>query len=234
MKAYSRSHVGLVREQNEDTVLTDEQNGLYILADGMGGHQAGEVASLMAATILRDALAGQEPSVDKLTRGFRRANDAVYEKSLADSQYSGMGTTMTALWDDGDYLLLGHVGDSRAYVFEDGKLRQVSVDHSVVGDMVRSGAITAAQARVHPYRNVITRAVGTEDTIRTDVMELPKMAGARWLLCSDGLTDMVEDDEIADTLRSCDGEAAVERLIELALLHGGKDNVSVLLLEVDA
>lgn len=234
MKAYFRSHVGLVREQNEDTVLTDEQNGLYILADGMGGHQAGEVASLMAATILRDALAGQEPSVDKLMRGFRRANDAVYEQSLSDSQYSGMGTTMTALWDDGDYLLLGHVGDSRAYVFEDGQLHQVSVDHSVVGEMVRSGAITEAQARTHPYRNVITRAVGTEESIRTDVMELPKLAGAKWLLCSDGLTDMVEDAEIADTLRTHAAEAAVDRLIELALLHGGKDNVSVLLLEVDA
>ena len=234
MKAYFRSHVGLVREQNEDTVLTDEQNGLYILADGMGGHQAGEVASLMAATILRDALADQEPSVDKLMRGFRRANDAVYEQSLSDSQYSGMGTTMTALWDDGDYLLLGHVGDSRAYVFEDDQLRQVSVDHSVVGEMVRSGAITEAQARTHPYRNVITRAVGTEESIRTDVMELPKQPGARWLLCSDGLTDMVEDAEIADTLRAYTAEAAVDQLIELALLHGGKDNVSVLLLEVDA
>ena len=234
MKAYFRSHVGLVREQNEDTVLTDEQNGLYILADGMGGHQAGEVASLMAATTLRDALAGQEPSVDKLMRGFRRANDVVYEQSLSDSQYSGMGTTMTALWDDGDYLLLGHVGDSRAYVFEDGKLRQVSVDHSMVGEMVRSGAITEAQARVHPYRNVITRAVGTENTVRTDVMELPKMEGAKWLLCSDGLTDMVEDAEIADTLRGYEPAAAVDHLIELALLHGGKDNVSVLLLEVDA
>lgn len=234
MKAYYRTHVGLVREQNEDTVLTDEQNGLFILADGMGGHRAGEVASLMAATTLRDALAGEEPSVDKLLRGFRRANSAVFERSLEDSRYYGMGTTMTALWDGGEMLLLGHVGDSRAYLFSEDRLRQVSIDHSVVGEMVRSGAITEAQARTHPYRNVITRAVGTEDSVRTDVMELPRARGDRWLLCSDGLTDMVEDEEIAQTLREHPGEAAADRLIELALLHGGRDNVSVLLLEVDA
>ena len=234
MKAYYRTHVGLVREQNEDTVLIDESHGIYILADGMGGHQAGEVASYLAAVTLRDALAEGEPSVERLLRGFRQANAAVYERSQEDSQYAGMGTTMTALWDSGDCMLLGHVGDSRAYLFENDALRQVSVDHSVVGEMVRSGAITEAQARTHPYRNVITRAVGTEDTVRTDVMEVLRDPGAKWLLCSDGLTDMVEDADIARTLREFSGETAVEHLIDLALANGGRDNVSVLLLEVDA
>lgn len=234
MKAYYRTHVGLVREQNEDTVLIDESHGIYILADGMGGHQAGEVASYLAAVTLRDALAEGEPSVERLLRGFRQANAAVYERSQEDSQYAGMGTTMTALWDSGDCMLLGHVGDSRAYLFENDALRQVSVDHSVVGEMVRSGAITQAQARTHPYRNVITRAVGTEDTVRTDVMEVLRDPGAKWLLCSDGLTDMVEDEDIARTLREFSGETAVEHLIDLALANGGRDNVSVLLLEVDA
>lgn len=234
MKAYYRTHVGLVREQNEDTVLIDESHGIYILADGMGGHQAGEVASYLAAVTLRDALAEGEPSVERLLRGFRQANAAVYERSQEDSQYAGMGTTMTTLWDSGDCMLLGHVGDSRAYLFENDALRQVSVDHSVVGEMVRSGAITQAQARTHPYRNVITRAVGTEDTVRTDVMEVLRDPGAKWLLCSDGLTDMVEDEDIARTLREFSGETAVEHLIDLALANGGRDNVSVLLLEVDA
>ena len=237
MKVYYQTHTGLVREQNEDTVLADGEEGIYILADGMGGHQAGEVASDLAARTLRDTLAGQQPTAYRLRRAFRVANAAVYEKQLSDPALSGMGTTMTALWDEGEegeYLLLGHVGDSRAYLFLDGKLRQISQDHSLVGDLVRAGAITEEQARVHPQRNVITRAVGTDFTVRADVEEFLKTPGERWLLCSDGLTDMVEDAEIEETLAALSGQAAADRLVELALLHGGRDNVSVLLLEVEA
>ncbi|MBQ9299434.1 MAG: Stp1/IreP family PP2C-type Ser/Thr phosphatase [Clostridia bacterium] len=234
MKAYYKSHVGLVREQNEDTVLADDRQGIFILADGMGGHQAGEVASLLAATTLRDTLAGRTPSAEGMQQGFRAANSTVYRRSLEDSALNGMGTTMTALWDHGDHILLGHVGDSRAYLFLDGRLRQISEDHSLVGDLVRSGAITEEEAFHHPYRNVITRAVGTDETVRTDVVEILKTPGEKWLLCSDGLTDLVRDPEIAETLAAMDSQAAVDRLIELALLHGGKDNVSVMLLEVDA
>lgn len=234
MKAYWKSHVGLVRELNEDTVLVDEDQGIYILADGMGGHKAGEVASLLAATALRDALEHQTPSLEQLQKGFRQANTAVYQRQLKDSALSGMGTTMTALWDDGDHLLLGHVGDSRAYLYLNGRLRQISEDHSVVGEMVRSGALTEEAAFHHPYRNVITRAVGTDETVRVDVMRLLKSPGSRWLLCSDGLTDLVRDPEIAEALADHSGKDAAERLVELALMNGGKDNVSVLLLEVDA
>ena len=234
MKAYYRSHVGLVREQNEDTVLVDDRQGLFILADGMGGHQAGEVASLLAAATLRDTLAGQEPSAENMQLGFRAANSTVYRRSLEESGLNGMGTTMTALWDHGDHILLGHVGDSRAYLFRDGRLRQISEDHSYVGDLLRAGVITEEEAFHHPRRNVITRAVGTDETVRTDVAEILKTPGEKWLLCSDGLTDLVRDAEIAETLGSMAGEAAVDRLIDLALLNGGKDNVSVLLLEVDA
>ena len=234
MKAYYKSHAGLVREQNEDTVLVDDRQGIYILADGMGGHQAGEVASLLAATALRDALAEQTPSAEGMRQGFRAANSAVYQRSLEESEYYGMGTTMTALWDHGDHILLGHVGDSRAYLFRGGRLRQISEDHSFVGDLLRAGAITEDEAFHHPRRNVITRAVGTDETVQADVMEILKTPGEKWLLCSDGLTDLVRDPEIAETLESQDSADAVDRLIELALLNGGKDNVSVLLLEVDA
>ena len=234
MRAYYKTHVGLVREQNEDAVLVDEREGIYILADGMGGHKAGEVASLLAATTLRDALAGQTPSASALHSGFRKANEAVYEKQLTDSALSGMGTTMTALWNCGDYVLLGHVGDSRAYLFMNGRLRQISEDHSMVGEMVRSGVLTEDEAFTHPYRNVITRAVGTDASVRADVVQILKTPGSRWLLCSDGLTDLVRDPEIAQALRDAPGEAAADRLVEMALANGGRDNVSVLLVEVDA
>ncbi|MBQ7519056.1 MAG: serine/threonine-protein phosphatase, partial [Clostridia bacterium] len=162
MKAYFRSHVGLVREQNEDTVLTDEQNGLYILADGMGGHQAGEVASALAADTLLERLKDAEPAQGTLHAAIAAANAAVYEQQLNNADQAGMGTTLTVLWDAGDHVLLGHVGDSRAYVYMQGRLRQVSKDHSMVGEMLRAGMLTEEQARSHPYRNVITRAVGTD------------------------------------------------------------------------
>ena len=234
MKAYWKSHVGLVREKNEDSVLVDESRGIYILADGMGGHRGGEVASRLAASTLLEALADQTPSLELLQKGFHQANDAVYRRQLEDSAISGMGTTMTALWSGDEHILLGHVGDSRAYLYMNGRLRQISEDHSVVGDMLRAGAITEEEAFHHPYRNVITRAVGTDDTVRVDTVRVLKSPGSRWLLCSDGLTDLVRDGEIADTLAELDGKEAVDRLVELALLNGGKDNVSVLLLEVDA
>ena len=235
MKAYCKSHTGLVREQNEDTVLVNEEHGIYILADGMGGHKAGEVASDLAARTLMDALNGQgQPSAERLKTAIRRANSAVYKRQLEDENLSGMGTTLTVLWEKGDHVLLGHVGDSRAYLYGGGRLRQISEDHSMVGEMLRAGAITEEQARTHPYRNVITRAVGTDESVRPDVMEILKSPGEEWLLCSDGLSDMVPDGEIVQVLETCRGEEAVEKLIDLALLHGGHDNVSVLLLEVDA
>ena len=234
MKAYYKSHVGLVREQNEDTVLVDEQQGIFILADGMGGHNAGEVASLLAAETLRDALQGQTASADLLRLAFRRANRAVFERQLGEESLSGMGTTLTALWEAGDHVLLGHVGDSRAYLYAGGRLRQISEDHSYVADLVRAGAITEEEAFHHPRRNVITRAVGTDESVRADVVEILKAPGEKWLLCSDGLTDLVRDPEIAEILAQFSGQEAVEQLVDKALLYGGKDNVSVLLVEVDA
>ena len=234
MKAYYKSHVGLVREQNEDTVLVDEQRGIFILADGMGGHNAGEVASLLAAETLRDALQRQTASADLLRLAFRRANRAVFERQLGEESLSGMGTTLTALWEEGDHVLLGHVGDSRAYLYAGGRLRQISEDHSYVADLVRAGAITEEEAFHHPRRNVITRAVGTDESVRADVVEILKAPGEKWLLCSDGLTDLVRDPEIAEILAQFSGQEAVEQLVDKALLYGGKDNVSVLLVEVDA
>ena len=235
MKAYCKSHTGLVREQNEDTVLVNEEHGIYILADGMGGHKAGEVASDLAARTLMDALNSQgQPSAERLKTAIRRANSAVYKRQLEDENLSGMGTTLTVLWEKGDHVLLGHVGDSRAYLYGGGRLRQISEDHSMVGEMLRAGAITEEEAFHHPRRNVITRAVGTDESVRADVVEILKAPGEKWLLCSDGLTDLVRDPEIAEILAQFSGQEAVEQLVDKALLYGGKDNVSVLLVEVDA
>ncbi|MBQ7455437.1 MAG: Stp1/IreP family PP2C-type Ser/Thr phosphatase [Clostridia bacterium] len=234
MKAFVKTHVGLVREQNEDTVLADAARGIFILADGMGGHKAGEVASDMAARAVQGVLEEGEFSPVRLRAAISAANRAVYERQLDDEALSGMGTTLTVLWVRGERALLGHVGDSRAYLYLDGRLRQISEDHSVVGEMVRAGALSEEQARTHPYRNVITRAVGTDASVRADVAEYLLTPGSRWLLCSDGLTDMATDEEISRTLNALSGEAAAQRLVELALMNGGRDNVSLILLEVEA
>lgn len=233
MRAYTMTHVGLVREQNEDTIrVCAGEFSLYILADGMGGHQAGEVASKMAADVLEDDLRGEIPSRDKLTQAFYHANSAIYEKQLTDEKLSGMGTTLTVLWEGDTHVLVGHVGDSRAYLMVNGRLRSITEDHSVVAEMVRSGAITEEQARIHPYRSVITRAMGTEETVKVDMLEVLKTSGEKWLLCSDGLSDLVEDDKIEDILATFDSRTAVEMLVDSALKAGGRDNISVMVLEV--
>ena len=236
MKAYPVTHVGLVRPQNEDSIrVVKGACGLYILADGMGGHLAGEVASRMTCDVLEETLRDcLVPTASKLQSAIERANSAVFEKQKNTPEMKGMGTTLTLLWESEDHVLVGHVGDSRAYLWREGKLRQMTDDHSMVGELLRTGAITEEQARVHPYRNVITRAVGTDEALRVDVRRFLKEQGDMWLLCSDGLTDMVEDEKIARTLRDYAPADAAARLIELALQGGGKDNVSVVLLEVDA
>jgi len=236
VKAYPATHVGLVRKQNEDTIRVAEgKYSLYILADGMGGHLAGEVASRMTCDVLEETLRkNTEPTQGYLHDAVLQANSAVYEKQLANEAMHGMGTTLTMLWDAGEDVLLAHVGDSRAYLLRGGKMCQVTEDHSMVGELLKSGAITEEQARTHPYRNVITRAVGTDHTVKCDILRHDKKTGDLWLLCSDGLTDMVEDARIEEALKAYAPVDAVQRLIEMALQAGGNDNVSVMLLEVDA
>ncbi|MBQ1945695.1 MAG: Stp1/IreP family PP2C-type Ser/Thr phosphatase [Clostridia bacterium] len=236
MRAYPVTHTGLVREQNEDTVRVAEGAcGLYILADGMGGHLAGEVASRMTADEMEKRLfACAEPSTEIMREAIQQTNAIVYEKQLTEPEMHGMGTTLTALWEGREHVYIGHVGDSRAYLFRDGVLRQMTEDHSMVGELLRAGAITAEQARNHPRRNVITQAVGTDISVQPDVFQIIKTPGDIWLLCSDGLTDMVEDAFIAQTMAENAPAAATQLLLDEALKNGGKDNVSVMLLEVEA
>jgi len=236
VRAYPVTHVGLVRPQNEDALrVVKGLCNLYILADGMGGHLAGEVASQMTCDVLEEELRDcAVPVASRLQHAIEQANAMVFKKQMTSPDLHGMGTTLTVLWEGDDHVLIGQVGDSRAYLIRDGKLRQMTEDHSMVNELLRSGAITEEQARVHPYRNVITRAVGTDEALQPDVLQFLKMRGDIWLLCSDGLTDMVTDEEIAATLRDYAPAQAAERLLSLALASGGKDNVSIMLLEVDA
>ncbi len=176
---------------NEDAYLVDDAMGLIAVADGMGGHRAGEVASATALEALRAAINGGRP----LRESIEDANDAVYTKSLTDTSLRGMGTTLTAgTLVAGGTLLVGHVGDSRAYLLHDGELRQVTNDHSLVEELVREGRLTADEAAVHPQRSIITRALGVDASVEVDVYPVELVPGDRLLLCSDGLTGMVQPD----------------------------------------
>jgi protein phosphatase len=222
--------VGRVREVNEDSYLVDEAMGLYAIADGVGGHQAGEVASSTALEALRAAVR----SGKALRDAIEEANDAVYAKSLADDDLRGMGTTVTAATlAAGNTLLVGHVGDSRAYMLRDGDLRQLTTDHSRVQELVDTGHLTAEEAAVHPMRNIITRAIGMDETVEVDVYPVELRVGDRVLFCSDGLTDMLHDDFLGTELRREDDPSrAATRLVDAANRAGGVDNITVLVLGV--
>jgi PPM family protein phosphatase len=228
--AGSATDVGRVRTGNEDAYLVDEGIGLIAVADGMGGHQAGEVASSTALEALRAAVTGG----DQLRDAIVRANDAVWEKSGADEGLRGMGTTLTAgTMAAGGTLLIGHVGDSRAYLLRDGELRQVTSDHSVVAELVEAGEITEEQAELDPRRSMITRALGVEPGVDVDLIPLELLPGDRVLLCSDGLTTMVREDQILAILRrEVDPTRAASALIDAANANGGADNITTVVVDV--
>lgn len=222
--------VGRVREGNEDGYLIDEALGLVALADGMGGHQGGEVASATALEALRAGVT----SGASLREAMEEANRAVFAKALTDTSLYGMGTTLTAgTLVTGGTLLIGHVGDSRAYLFRDGDLRRLTTDHSHVEELVRDGKITEDEAAVHPMRSVITRALGIDETVDVDVYPVALLPGDRVVLCSDGLTDMVHEDAIAGELRrESDAKRAAARLVDTANQAGGVDNITVVVIAV--
>jgi serine/threonine protein phosphatase PrpC len=223
------SHRGLVRQINEDSFLV--RRSLYAVCDGMGGARAGEVASQMACERLV-AINPREAGRDELREAIVEANGSIAARSLADPQLLGMGTTLTSALIHDDSVILGHVGDSRAYLLHDGDLRQLTEDHSWVGEMVRRGELTPAEAAVHPHRSVITKALGTDEEADPDIFEARMEAGDRLLLCSDGLSGMVSDDAIAQILRDSEGpQAAADALVAAALAGGGEDNITVVVVE---
>ena len=226
------SDTGRRRRRNEDAFVCAPP--LFAVADGMGGAQAGEVASGLAAAVLEEG-AGDERGEERVASLIQEANRRVFQRSNEDAATSGMGTTMTvALVDSsGGTIAFGHVGDSRAYRVRDGLLEQLTDDHSLVGELVRSGKLSPEEAEVHPQRSVITRALGTEPDVDVDTFTVEARPDDLYLLCSDGLTDMVSADEIFSILNGSDDlEVAARALIEAANAGGGEDNITVVLFQI--
>ena len=231
MKWVSRTHVGNVRPTNQDMIIIGQS--LYGVADGMGGHLAGDIASRMTGELLCAALSGLEPRTDTLAQCISDVNAKVYERQKSDETLHGMGTTLTVLWEGGESVYLAHIGDSRAYLLRNGEFRQISDDHSVVAEMMREGLLTEKEAASHPYRHMITRAVGTDPEVTADIRELDKQPGDRWLICSDGLTEYLTDSRIEEVLGLYPANRAADVMLEEALAAGGKDNVTLIIAEVD-
>jgi protein phosphatase len=232
LESAAGSDVGLRRSVNEDRYAIAPELGLYLVADGMGGHTAGQVASDLAAeSAVRalETLEGAQPTLtEKLRYAVAAANREVFDTAQEKPHLAGMGTTLVALLWGGGRVALAHVGDSRAYLVRHGKIRQLTDDHSLVAELVRRREITALAARGHPHRHVLTRAVGVRRTVEPDLAELTPTPGDLFVLCSDGLTGHVQDEEIAAAVSGeVDLDAACAQLIELANSRGGDDNTTV-------
>jgi serine/threonine protein phosphatase PrpC len=230
-RAGAFTDVGRVRDHNEDGYLVDDDLALVAVADGMGGHRAGEVASAAALDALRIAFGAGAP----IESAVAAANEIVYEQSVADRNLRGMGTTLTAgaLGSDGT-LRLGHVGDSRAYLVRDGTLDRITTDHSLVEELVRAGELTEEEAERDPRRSMITRALGLEPGVDVDFESVDLRPGDRVLMCSDGLTTMVSEEAIAEMLDAePDPEAVARALVDAANEAGGADNITVIVVDIE-
>jgi PPM family protein phosphatase len=223
-----RTDVGRQRSANEDSLIV--RPPLFAVADGMGGAKAGEVASAVAVEAVETASESGEPAEAQLAGIVRDANRRIYDLAVADESRRGMGTTLTlAKVHDGE-VSLAHVGDSRAYRMRDGELSQLTRDHSLVAELERSGQITPEAAEHHPQRSIITRALGPEPDVEVDTYTLAGRDGDLFLICSDGLTSMISDEEVTSILRSADSlDAAADALVRAANQSGGKDNITVIL-----
>jgi protein phosphatase len=227
--AAGRTDAGRKRRRNEDAFVLDPP--LFAVADGMGGAQAGEVASRLAAAAFREFReADQLDPAERLQAIIQEANRRIHERAVVDTEVSGMGTTMTAALAEGGNVFIGHVGDSRAYRVREGRLEQLTEDHSLVADLMRSGRLTPEEAETHPQRSVITRALGTDPEVDVDSFQVVACAGDVFLLCSDGLTTMVSDEDILAIIAGAKSlEDAAKTLVKAANRGGGEDNVTVVL-----
>jgi serine/threonine protein phosphatase PrpC len=222
---------GRRRRRNEDAYVFEPP--LFAIADGMGGAQAGEVASRLAAAALQEsgaATGGEERIYDLI----QEANRRVYDRSSTDPSTSGMGTTITVALVENGNVAFGHVGDSRAYLIRDGRMEQITEDHSLVNELMKSGKLSREEAEAHPQRSVITRALGTDPDVDVDTFTIEAHVGDVFLLCSDGLTDMVGEDEIFELVdgNRPDIDAALEALVRAANRSGGEDNITVVAFEI--
>jgi serine/threonine protein phosphatase PrpC len=244
----TRSDPGRVRPHNEDSMLASPDLGLVALADGMGGYNAGEVASSMATSLLGSGMAaafaerrpgargadGHSWARVALAREIGRVNAAIHEASGDQPQYSGMGTTLVAAVFHDDRVAVAHVGDSRLYRLRGGALELLTRDHSLLQEQIDAGIITSEQATESANRNLLTRALGVDPEVEADTQDHEARAGDFYLLCSDGLTDMLDDDRIAATVQESGGDldGCVARLVDLANENGGRDNISAVLVKV--
>ena len=234
-----KTDVGIIRENNQDAyyISSREDRPLFIVADGMGGHKAGEIASSMAIDIISknfkkhliDTSVNEEDIKDIIKESIYEANDKIYIKSTEDERYSGMGTTVTLAYVLNEKIFIGHVGDSRAYLLSNGILSQITEDHSLVEELIRNGSISREEAKHHPQRNIITRAVGTSNEIRADIITKYKSKDDILLLCTDGLINIVDDEQIKKSLfiNECI-QKACEELVSISNDRGGFDNVTIL------
>lgn len=226
----SRTDIGCLRDHNEDSLVVTPP--LFAVADGMGGHAAGEVASEIAVRVLSE-LAPEHPDGEALGRAIEEANRAVIQAAHEGRGRQGMGTTMTAAMLEGERLVIAQVGDSRAYLLHQGKLQQLTRDHSLMADMIEAGQLTPEEARTHPQRSVITRALGSDAHLHPDIYEINVETGDRLLICSDGLSGMIFDDQIENTLRRVqDPQRCASQLVNEAIAAGGPDNVTVIVADV--
>jgi PPM family protein phosphatase len=235
-----RTDVGVIRSGNEDSFLMLPDRGIFVVADGMGGHAAGEVASEMAVRFVGRELGSlkglsDEQVADRMRTAIRAANGAIFQRTLTEHDKRGMGTTVTALVLYDSRFLVGQVGDSRAYLYRDGKLVQLTKDHSYVQEQVDAGYLTPEQARSHPYSNVITRCVGANSDVMPDIYVGTAKTKDLFLLASDGLTGMLEDQQLAEVLAGDRmPQQQVDDLIIEANRHGGLDNITAIIVRVDA
>ena len=226
------SDTGRKRRRNEDSYVIAPP--LFAVADGMGGAQAGEIASRLAAAALEDTDPGSMSGPERVESLIQEANRRVHERAIADPSTSGMGTTMTVALVEGRNVTFGHVGDSRAYRYRDGEIEQITEDHSLVNELLKSGKLSPEEAGTHPQRSVITRAVGTDPDVDVDSFTLEAEVGDVFLICSDGLTDMVDDEDIRSVLDKFrnDLDRATKSLVSAANRGGGEDNITVVAFEI--
>lgn len=234
---------GKLRENNQDYYYSSSTLDLplFIVADGMGGHKAGEVASKMAVELIVEVFNANKTNASKdektiintIKQAIDEANDKIYKKSIANLEFNGMGTTLTMAYILGKKLLVGHIGDSRVYIIQDNRIYQITEDHSLVAQLVKNGSISAEEAQYHPQKNIITRAVGTSKSIDTDIVIDEVKKGDIILLCTDGLTNMIDDLEIKNIINNNDDmQNACEGLVKRANELGGLDNITAIAVKI--
>lgn len=242
------SDVGVKRTNNEDNYLINEELNLFIVCDGMGGHAGGEFASAIAVNTVEEVLSTLETSPEieaareegaievmreRLRYAIRLAGKRIFEKARAEPEYHGMGTTALVLLVDGANAFVAHVGDSRGYLVREGRIEQLTEDHSLVNEKIRAGLLTPDQARHHKLKNIITRSLGYNEDVEIDIQVKAVRRGDRFLLCSDGLSNLVEAADMGEAVRSLTPQEAARHLVQMACERGGDDNITAVVARVD-